>query len=76
VGVIHPDGAEADFWSTTLFVWGVRRALAFMRGGGRAILLDNEDTLYVSQGLADGFELHDEEGRYNLVFVPGPGAAA
>ncbi len=70
VGVVHANGAEADFWSTTLFVWGKERALEYMQSGGRAILLDNTNTIYVSQSLQDVFELYEQEtGRYTVVYV-------
>lgn len=70
VGVIATDGAEADFYSTTLFIWGRQRALAYMEAGGTAIILDDEDTLYVSECLREGFELTPETAtQYSLIFV-------
>lgn len=57
VGVVDADGATADFWSTTLFVWGKQRALQWLAEGGKAILLDGDHNLYVSAALAEGFEL-------------------
>ncbi|MFV0413097.1 MAG: FAD:protein FMN transferase [Oscillospiraceae bacterium] len=70
VGVIHPDGAVAEFYSTTLFIWGVEEALEYMRGGGAAIVLDTAGNLYVSASLEEGFQLHQQaESSYNLTFV-------
>lgn len=71
VGAFSPSGAEADFWSTTLFVWGKQRALHHMEEGSTAVLLDRDNNLYVSESLRDSFQLHAEEGEYNVVFVAG-----
>lgn len=72
VGVLHADGAVADFYSTTLFVWGREGALQFMQNGGVAILLDDTGTLYVSESLRGSFKLNEGlEESYNVVFVPG-----
>lgn len=73
VGVIREDGAEADFYSTTLFVWGKQRALQFMRQGGAAILLDKEGNLYVSESLRDSFVLNEEATGYTLHYVAAEG---
>lgn len=70
VGAIRKDGAEADFYSTTLFVWGKERTLQYMQDGGKAIMLDSEKNLYVSSALRDSFELKKElEGQYTVVFI-------
>lgn len=70
VGVIHEDGATADYYSTRLFVQGRDRALDFMRAGGCVILLDNTDTLYISASLEEDFEFYEEAAkRYELVVV-------
>jgi thiamine biosynthesis lipoprotein len=68
VGVVCKNGAEADFWSTTLFVWGRERTLRQMRAGLTAIVLDDSGTLYVSDALRDGFALQSE--GYTLEYVP------
>lgn len=60
VGVIHPDGAVADFYSTTLFVQGLNSALAYMQSGGEAIVIDSDYNLYLSAGLEEDFELYEE----------------
>lgn len=71
VGIIHPDGMTADFYSTTLFVWGKERTLAFMRNGGKVVMLDAENNLYVSESLRDSFELtNGAKGNFTVVFVP------
>lgn len=70
VGVVDPDGAVADFYSTTLFVWGLEKSLEYIRAGGNAIVLDGENNLYVSEGLADGFKVYDEvKEKYKLIIV-------
>lgn len=70
VGAVDKDGAVADFYSTTLFVWGKERTLQYMRSGGAAIMLDGNNNLYVSASLQDGFEMHDVNGAgYTLHFV-------
>lgn len=75
VGIIDPDGAVADFYSTTLFVLGREKALEYMKAGGRAIVLDDAGVLYVSRSLEDGFALHEEnEQSYDLVYVEEEGA--
>lgn len=76
VGVIDPDGAVADFWSTTLFVWGRDKALGYLRRGGKAVLLDNQNRLYVSAALREDFALVAAAGTgYELHFVEAEGAA-
>ena len=70
VGVICPDGAEADFYSTSLFILGKERCLQFMRSGGKALLLDKENNLYVSESLRGSFSLNEGlEDTYTVVFV-------
>lgn len=70
VGAICQNGAQADFWSTTLYIWGKEKALQYMQDGGVAVLLDKDKNLYVSQSLESTFKLHVEKGEYNLQFVP------
>lgn len=67
VGVIHPDGTVADFYSTTLFVWGKERALEYFQQGGCGMLLDDNQNLYVSGHLKDSFEL--VESGYEVHFI-------
>ena len=67
VGVIHPDGTVADFYSTTLFVWGKDKALEYLANGGCGMLLDANNTLYVSKALESSFEL--VESGYQVIFV-------
>lgn len=72
VGAVHEDGAAADFWATTLFIWGKDRTLQYMRQGGAAIFVDEAGTLYVSESLRDGFELHEQAGvAYTVEYVAG-----
>lgn len=67
VGVVDADGTRADFYSTTLFVWGKEKALAYFAQGGEGILLDNENRLYVSAGLAESFSLIETD--YEVYFM-------
>lgn len=70
VGVIDPDGAVADFYSTTLFIRGLEEALGYMQDGGAAIVLDGEGRLYVSRALEEGFQLRDEtQDAYELIYI-------
>lgn len=70
VGVVDQDGAVADFYSTTLFVWGKEKTLDFMRNGGSVIMLDQENTLYVSKSLEESFSMHDSaKDKYTLIFI-------
>lgn len=67
VGVVDADGTVADFYSTTLFVWGKEKALAYLSGEGTGLLLDAENNLYVSRALQASFELVEDD--YNVVFL-------
>lgn len=70
VGVIHEDGATADFYSTTLYVLGLGKTLAYMRSGGQAIVLDMHNTLYVSDSLRDSFALRPGmESTYMIEYI-------
>lgn len=70
VGAVDEDGAVADFYSTTLFIWGKERTLEYMKDGGCAILLDNENNLYVSESLREGFALREDAvGIYTVTFI-------
>ena len=71
VGVLDKDGAVADFYSTTLFLWGRDKTLDFMRTGAEVILLDTENRLYVSESLRESFALQQEvKDDYELIFIP------
>lgn len=67
VGVINEDGTVADFYSTTLFVWGKEKALDFLSNGGCGMLLDENNNLYVSKALESSFEL--AEDGYTVHFI-------
>lgn len=70
VGVMNPDGTQADFWSTTLFIWGKEKTLDYMRAGGTVIMLDGEKRLYVSASLKDSFVLADSaQGAYTVEYI-------
>lgn len=61
VGVISPEGAQADFWSTTFYVWGQQKTLDYMAEHPElgVVLLGQENVLYVSAALSDRFSLAD-----------------
>lgn len=67
VGVLRDSGTEADFYSTTLFIWGKEKTLSYMRSGGKAIFLDTENNLYVSQAFASSLELLED--GYHVIYV-------
>ncbi len=67
VGVLHTDGTSADFYSTTLFVAGLEKAITYIENGGTAMVLDENDNLYVSKDLQNSFELVDE--NFNVIFI-------
>ena len=70
IGILCENGAEADFWSTALFVQGREKALEYFEAGGEGLLLDEDNTLYVSKALQASFELAAEaEGAYHVVFL-------
>ncbi len=73
VGVITPDGARADFLSTTLYVWGVARTKAFMSQNpdiGIILLEDKTDILYVSRVLQPFFKLYEgNKKQYQIVYI-------
>ena len=60
IGILCENGAEADFWSTALFVQGREKALEYFETGGEGLLLDEDNTLYVSKALQASFELAAE----------------
>ncbi|MDL2219292.1 FAD:protein FMN transferase, partial [Ruminococcaceae bacterium OttesenSCG-928-O06] len=69
VGVIHADGATADFYSTTLYVQGLDAALTYIKEGGAALVLDEGNTLYVAESLREGFLMNEEAQGYQVEFV-------
>ena len=70
VGVLCENGTDADFWSTTLFIWGKEKTLRYFKEGGEGLLLDEENNLYVSKALQPSFELAQEAtGIYNVIYL-------
>lgn len=64
VTIVSADGTLADGLSTALFVMGREKAAAFWRENSDrfdAVLLDEENCLYVTEGIADDFAA--ESGR-------------
>ena len=71
VGVLSESGAEADLWSTALFVQGKEKAMEYFANGGEGILLDNAGHLYVTRALQSSFELTAQDAdRYQVIFLP------
>ena len=69
VGVIADSGEVADFYSTTLFVWGKDKTIEYMqKEENQVIMLDKQDNLYVSKSLQDTFKLNDGQD-YNVIFI-------
>ncbi len=69
VGVVHKDGTEADFYSTTLFVQGLDATLTYFENGGTGMAVDFENNIYVSSDLKQSFELAD--ASYNVIYISG-----
>lgn len=72
VGAIAADGTVADFYSTTMFVWGSQKVEEFMRTNTEVavIMLTSDGRLVVSSSLKDSFALNEEQGsQYTVVFI-------
>lgn len=67
VSVIHPDGLTADYLSTTLFVGGLEYALAWMKAGGQAVVVDGGHHVYISESLRAGV-VQDACDTENYIF--------
>lgn len=61
VTIVADEGVIADAYSTALFVMGADKAAAYYRthGGFEYILLTDDGTLYVSEGISGSFALCD-----------------
>ena len=61
VTVISDSGIKSDALSTALFVMGIDKAQEYWKSSKDFdfILLDNSDTLYVTEGIAEDFKLID-----------------
>ncbi len=68
--IIAHDGGLCDGLSTSLFVMGVEKALDYWRtyGGFEAILVDEDDRVWITAGLKDSFALM-EGSPYTLYIV-------
>jgi len=75
VTVVSEDGTWADAYSTACFVMGAEKALEFWRCGEGAaqhlelILVTEENHVYVTEGLQEGFEFRGEENGYTYEVV-------
>lgn len=75
VTVVSKNAAWADGYSTAFFVMGAERALEFWKteeeicGEMDLILVTEEDHVYVTEGLKDGFEAQGKERGYTYEFV-------
>lgn len=68
-GVICTDGAVADFYSTTFFIWGSEKTLEYAveHPELQIVILDENNNLYVSKSLENAFSLNED--GFNVVFV-------
>lgn len=69
IGVMCESGTEADFLSTSLYVKGKDATIEYMKNGGKVIMLDEENNLYVSKALESSFKLTDESGIYKVIII-------
>lgn len=72
VGIVTPDGTLADFLSTTLYVWGEQKSLAWAAAQDdvQILLLDNKGTLYATKGLEGSLELTEEAQKsYTIQYI-------
>ncbi len=71
VGVVSSDGTQADFLSTTLFIWGDARTRDFMEEHPEigVIFLNESGELVVSKMLEESFRLSEEGAGYPVVFL-------
>lgn len=64
VTVVSPDSTEADGYTTALFVMGHDKAVEFCEKNGiQAVLVRDDHTVYVTDGLKDAFHLESTEYR-------------
>ena len=68
VSVVTPDGALADFLSTTLFILGRDAALEQLNNipGCGLILVDTDKNVYLSDSLKEWFTPADSTGSYQF----------
>lgn len=75
VTAVSTDGTWADAYSTACFVMGAEKALDFWRTGTEAaqtlelVLVGEDGRVYVTEGLAEGFEFRGEEKGYTYEIV-------
>ena len=71
VTVIMEDGAKADALSTALFVLGPEQAIAYWRVHPDIdlILVTEDQQVYLTPGLQDGFVAADETGGYTYEWL-------
>lgn len=71
VTVVCDDGARADALSTALFVMGRSRAEEYWREHGdfEYILLDDEDTVYITSGLKDVMTTSNDYGFLTVRYL-------
>ena len=69
--VISNDGTLADCLSTALFVMGKDKAIEFCRNhsGFEAVILCNDSTVYITQGIEHVFELEQQYESINLNII-------
>ena len=71
VTIISSDGTLADGLSTALFVMGKERAVEFWRNREdfEFVLIDQDGTFTISQGIEDSFSFYGDEGSFALEVV-------
>lgn len=72
--VVCPDGAMADAYSTAFFVMGAETALDFWKNDPAGMDMDlvlagMDNTVYITEGLKEGFQALGEENGYAYEFI-------
>lgn len=71
VSIIAPDGKLCDSLSTACFVMGAEKAIEFWReeGGFDMILVTNEREVFITETIADKFNVDEESGEWKVSTV-------
>lgn len=69
--VIAKDGTQGDALSTALYVMGTQQAIDYYKSDKTfdMVLLTDNNTVYVSQGLKDNFTLSSEFKNYTVEYI-------
>lgn len=73
VTIVSPSSVEADALSTAIFVAGKAKAVQYLREypQAKAILIDNDLNITISNGLEHSFHLCEDHDIYSLVYQKG-----